>query len=266
MRPGLLVLLLLASVLVLGCAGEEPDEPNRKWVLVGTDSLTGFYVGKTEGGLLTVRVEDYEYLARRPPTTPPIVPPTEVYGMLYPDHADTLIQLTGTMHGSHGTVSFTMRSSDYYLGTGYNFSGTYSYQTLSFGGAFTSPSDTGYFGGYVGSIDSVQVYCGSFAGDSLHGQWHFAVLATVLKGAGIASDTSVVLGYNGTVSQSGGNGLVTLAGTANGELGLSGAGTLGGETGSGTWALSGDFDAGTWTADRMRPDSTTARFQKLATQ
>src|SRR5688572_25602158 len=81
MRPCLLVLLLLASVLVLGCAGDEPDQPNRKWVLVGTDSLTGFYVGKTEGGLLTIRVEDYEYLARRPPTTPPIVPPTEVYGL-----------------------------------------------------------------------------------------------------------------------------------------------------------------------------------------
>src|SRR5688500_17842455 len=58
---------------------------------------------------------------------------------------------------------------------------------------------------------------GTFAGDSLHGRWHFAVLAPALRGAGFASDTSVVLGFNGTVSQSGGNGLVTLAGTANGE-------------------------------------------------
>lgn len=256
-RPGahLLFGLLLAWLPWFGCAGDGPDPPKRNWVLVGTDSLTGFYVGKTEGGLLTIRVEDFEYLTRRPPTTPPLEPPIEVYGTLYPDHADTVIQLTGSLSGSRGSSHFTLVSSGHSWGGVYQLSGTYSDLTRSFGGLFTSPSDTGYFGGYVGWMDSVQVYCGSFAGDSLHGNWHFAVRAPFLRGAGVASDTSVVLAFDGTVSGHGAMGPVSFAGTANGELSLTGAGSLDAETASGTWALSGGFDSGTWSAERMPADS-----------
>jgi hypothetical protein len=255
-------LALITPALPIGCS-EEPDPPHQKWVLVDTDSLTGFYVGKTEGGLLTIRLDDYDYLARRPPTTPPLVPPTEVYGTLYPDHADTMIQLTGTRYGSFGTTYFTLRSSDEYSGSGYVFSGTYSELNGSFGGAFASQADTGYFGGYVGSMDSVQVYCGSFAGDSLHGRWHFAVRAPGLKGAGIASDTSVVLGFTGTILGSEETGPVTLVGTANGELSLSGEGSLDAGAASGTWTLSAGFDAGTWIADRMQAVPTAALAHEL---
>lgn len=244
--------ILLASTILAGCSEDEPNRTGQ-WELVDADTLTGFYVGKTEGGLLTIRVEHYEYLAPQSPATPPLVPPIEVHGTLFPDDADTVIHLTGGILGSH----FTMQ------GPGYYFSGTYS--DLTFGGAFSSLADTGYFGGYVGTMDSVQVYCGSFTGDSLQGHWHFAVRAPVLRGAGVASDTSVTLGYDGTVSGPGPTGSVTFAGTANGVLTLQGEGTLSSESGSGTWLLSGGFDAGTWTADRMRVDSTAAALaQELA--
>jgi hypothetical protein len=254
-------LALVSPALPIGCS-EEPDPPHQKWVLVDTESLTGFYVGKTEGGLLTIRVDDYEYLAGRSPTTPPLEPPTEVYGTLYPDAAGTMIQLTGTMYGSFGTTYFTLRSSDDSSGD-HVFSGTYSDLNGSFGGAFASPADTGYFGGYVGSMDSVQVYCGSYTGDSLQGRWHFAVRAPVLKGAGIASDTSVVLGFTGTILGSEETGPVTLVGTANGELSLSGEGSLDGGAASGSWTLSADFDAGTWNADRMQVDTTAVMAHEL---
>ena len=112
-------------------------------------------------------------------------------------------------------------------------------------------------------MDSVQVYCGSFAGDSLQGRWHFAVRAPVLKGAGIASDTSVVLGFTGTILGSESTGPVTLVGTANGEIGLSGEGSLDGEAASGTWTLSAGFDAGTWVADRMQADTTASQLHEL---
>ena len=249
--------VLFAAVLLAGCGGDEPDPQRYHWVLVDADSLTGFYLGRTTGGLVTIRVEDLAYEELPSPATPPLPPPIEVYGTLFPDDAGAALPLTGYMFRSSGTTHFEMYSSDY----GYRFAGTYSNQGWSFGGLYTSPSDTGYFGGYVGSIDSVQVYCGSFAGDSLGGHWHFAVRAPALRGAAFASDTSVVFAFDGTLSDPSLPASLTFAGTG-GDLSLNGSGALDLDTGSGVWAL-GAFDSGTWAADRMRADSTTASIEEV---
>jgi hypothetical protein len=117
-------------------------------------------------------------------------------------------------------------------GGGYTFTGTWANGRIE--GTFTGPGVDGLFVVHGSTRETVQVYCGTYTGDS-DGIWNLVRRASVLSG--VYNDVS---GDSGELSGTLNNNAVSVSFT-----GGSASGTLSGSVMSGTWQTA-DGSSGTW--------------------
>ncbi|HKO22436.1 MAG TPA: hypothetical protein VJX91_07260 [Candidatus Eisenbacteria bacterium] len=241
---------VLVATWVVGCGGDE--EKPKQYVLRNHYDVTGFYIGPLEGGHMSLEIDQW---GENPGSVAPLRPssplPVGLHVILTPDDGSAPIELTG--YGNTSTAS----------GGGYEFS------TGSFGdgklfGYITGPHGSGYCQGLVGADDSIEVYLGTFAGDSLHGRWNFIAPDTSVTGTfpdqttfiGMAFDSADAYGvifldgyYRQSPTQPGYG--VDISGFGPGSLTWSGSGLLTLDKGS----ASGTSSVGAWSVTRYTPPS-----------
>lgn len=187
MKVRLLGLIALAGALwVVGCS---EDDDAQGYVHVDTKRITGFYVGPSEGGHLSIVVDRYAQKASALTEllAPASSPLQGVHATLIPDDGSAAIRLAG--NEELGSIRFT--------GDGYDFTMATNNYAAPFAGSYTGPNGNGFFRGYAGVPDSVRVYLGAFTGFFVAGRWHFAVQDSTLMGVAVDSVTAAVLTFEG---------------------------------------------------------------------
>jgi hypothetical protein len=183
------LLCLLALTIPVWSAGCSDDDDSTEYVQVDTKRITGFYVGQSEGGHLSVVVDRYaeKAPARKAPLHPAASPPDGVHATLTPDDGSAAIQLTG--NETSGSLHFT--------GSGYDFTMATNNYAAPLSGSYTGPNGNGYVRAYAGTPDSVRVYLGAFTGFFVAGRWHFAAKDSSLIGVAVDSVTAALLTFEG---------------------------------------------------------------------
>ena len=249
LRRLLALLVIPAAAWIAGCSDDE--EPTE-YTHAGSYAITGFYISPFEGGHMSARVDRWTAKGGAAPAAslrPSESLPLGLRVTLTPDDGSAPIELVG--YGNTTTAS----------GGGYQVSQG-SFSDGRFFGYLSSPKGSGYCMGMAGTPDSIEVYLGTFSGDTLKGRWslvapdtaehHPFPSATSFKG--MAYDSANVFGtisLNGYYQPFDTAYQVWLDGFGPGTQGSnwSGSGTL---TGDKSFA-SGTSAVGAWSATRYVP-------------
>lgn len=251
-RRFLALLVIPGAAWVAGCGD---DEESIDYVHAGSLTISGFYIGAAEGGHITILIDRWaEKRGSGPPS--PLRPANDVpiglHVTLRPDDGGAPIEMVG--YETNGGM--------WAEGGGYQFSqGFFSKVEGRFAGYVYSPKGTGYCIGLVGSVDSIQVYLGTFSGDSLSGRWSFVTpdtfafyhdpAATGLLGYAMDTDSRQLRAFDGFYTPNDTAYAVDVSGPFTGPL-------IGSWHGSGTLTAdksfaSGTSDIGAWSVTRYVP-------------
>lgn len=159
----LLALVAISSAMwIAGCGDDE--EEKKEYIQVGHSTVTGFYISSYEGGHLYIVYDQWGERTRTGLAAalhPSNDLPVGARVILTPDDGSAPIELLG--YGNTTSAS----------GGGYRFDLSY-IDGGRMEGFIASPHGGGYCRGLVGSPDSIDVYLGTFSGDTLTGRWNFA--------------------------------------------------------------------------------------------
>ncbi len=240
----------LVAIFGLGGCGDDDNPANPGGGGGPTQTqLTGGFIGGGDGGKLTLTVATGTLAPPRPGLRAGAVD-VGATGTLDLDGGG-LVSLSGT----YDTVTDSLNLSDGLPG-GYAFVGVYDTTGADPGiiGGYTGPNGNGLWGCFVGTESTVKVFCGSFenAGMTVSGRWSLIIIADRLIGGMVATGSSDIIGFEGTVTGSSNPRILSMAGEEAG-VELTGAGAWDTTTNdlSGTWSTSDSgtqapIDNGTW--------------------
>ena len=251
--PGTRALVALLSVsIALWIAGCGDDEQPTEYILAGSYSITGFYIGPLEGGHLSIQVDRWTAKDRSGsagPLRPSGSLPVGMRVTLRPDDGSAPIELVG--YGNTTTAS----------GGGYQVNEGSFYDGRFFG-YLSGPKGNGYCRGLAGAPDSIEVYLGTFSGDTLNGRWNMVAPDTfahqpypsAVSFMGMAYDSANPYGtlfLSGYYEPFDAEYRVQISGYGPGTQGpnWSGMGTLAADKSS----ASGTSDVGAWSMTRYVP-------------
>ena len=251
-RSLLALVAIAAATWVAGCSDDE--EKKKEYVLADHTTVTGFYITPFEGGHLVAVFDLWGEKASAGLAAtlgPPSNLPVGARVTLTPDDGSPPIELVG-----YGNTTVA-------TGGGYSFSvGAFYDGTLQ--GYISTPRGNGYCRGVEGSPDSIEVYLGTFSGDTLKGRWDFVAPDTSVgttypnqtNFVGLAFDSagvSRVISLDGyyVPSTTGPGYGVAISGFGPGTSNWFGHGLLSADKSS----ASGTSDVGDWSATRYVPPS-----------